>query len=103
MCGVRHALARLPAPARVACAVATGALAALAPPVFGLPLAAYAAVALLLAGGVVLVPSVVAAVVGGGASPRWLLALLALRRAHHARQTASAAAQAKGFPPNVEA
>ena len=70
--------------------LALGGLLALAPPIAGLPLAAYAAVALLLAGGVVLVPVVV----------RWLLALplashqpvalLAWRRAHFARATASA-------------
>ena len=56
----------------------------------GLPLAAYASVALLLAGGVSLVPSVVQALLG----PRWasppLLAWLAVRRARYARQTASA-------------
>ena len=71
--------------------VAGGGL-ALLPPVAGLPLAAYAAVATLLAGGVVLVPAVVQAVVGG--LLRWqtlgALPLLALRRAHFARQAASA-------------
>ena len=72
--------------------LAAGGGLALLPPVGGLPLAAYAAVATLLAGGVVLVPAVVQAVVtvllrsqGLGALP-----LLALRRAHFARQAASA-------------
>ena len=71
--------------------VAGGGL-ALLPPVAGLPLAAYAAVATLLAGGVVLVPAVVQAVVGGLLRRQGLgaLPLLALRRAHFARQAASA-------------
>ena len=85
---------------------------ALLPAVGGLPLAAYAAVAALLAGGVVLVPVLVQALLGGagqrderqggqrraawqatvwrrltGQNP---IALLALRRARFARQTASA-------------
>ena len=71
--------------------VAGGGL-ALLPPVAGLPLAAYVAVATLLAGGVVLVPAVVQAVVGGLLRRQGLgaLPLLALRRAHFARQAASA-------------
>ena len=87
--------------------LAAGGGLALLPPVAGLPLAAYAAVATLLAGGVVLVPAVVQAVVAG-LTRAWLpapgqpgrrrgrfpalapLLLLALRRAHFARQTASA-------------
>ena len=71
--------------------VAGGGL-ALLPPVAGLPLAAYAAVATLLAGGVVLVPVVVQAVVSGLLRCQGLgaLPLLALRRAHFARQAASA-------------
>ena len=67
-----------------------GGLLALLPPVAGLPLAAYAAVAALLAGGVVLVPATVQALLarqGALASP---VLLLALRRARYARQTASA-------------
>ncbi|MEK8052429.1 FtsX-like permease family protein [Ideonella sp. DXS22W] len=85
-----------PAPARAAPAlvlVAAGGLLALAPPIGGLPLAAYAAVAALLAGGVSAVPWVVQqllahpprALIGQGAVP-----LLAWRRAHFARQTAGA-------------
>lgn len=67
-----------------------GGLLALLPPIGGLPLAAYAAVAALLAGGVVLVPAAVQALLarqGRSASP---VLLLALRRARFARQTASA-------------
>ncbi|HQC94902.1 MAG TPA: ABC transporter permease [Aquabacterium sp.] len=70
--------------------LAAGGALALLPPIAGLPLAAYAAVAALLAGGVVLVPAVVQALLarqGRSASPVWLLAL---RRARFARQTASA-------------
>ena len=70
--------------------LAAGGVLALLPPVFGLPLAAYAAVAALLAGGVVLVPAAVQALLarqGVLASP---VLLLALRRARFARQTASA-------------
>ena len=76
---------------------------ALLPPVGGLPLAAYAAVAALLAGGVVLVPVLVQALLGGGAGQpaarqagpgraihQNAIGLLALRRARFARQTASA-------------
>ena len=79
--------------------LASGGVLALMPPVAGLPLAAYAAVAALLAGGVVLVPALVQALIpaleqglawapGVGASQP--IALLALRRARFARQTASA-------------
>ncbi len=73
--------------------LAGGGLLALLPPIAGLPLAAYAAVATLLAGGVVWVPAVVQAVVAGLSRLPGLrspLALLALRRARFARQTASA-------------
>ncbi len=70
--------------------LAAGVGLALLPPIAGLPLAAYAAVAALLAGGVVLVPATVQALLarqGQFASP---VLLLALRRARFARQTASA-------------
>jgi putative ABC transport system permease protein len=64
---------------------------AFAPPLFGLPLAAYVSVACLLFGGVALVPAVVQGLLAvlplpGGALPR-----LALRRAHFQRHTATAA------------
>jgi putative ABC transport system permease protein len=71
--------------------VGLGAGLALLPPVGGLPLAAYAAVAALLAGGVALVPVVVQALL---ARPLWQqqpLVLLAWQRARHQRHTASAA------------
>ena len=71
--------------------LAAGAVLALLPPVWGLPLAAYAAVAALLAGGVVLVPAGVQALLSPRTAPRQPLLLLALRRARFARQTASAA------------
>jgi len=74
--------------------LAGGVALALLPPVGGLPLAAYAAVAALLAGGVVLVPAGVQALIPlldrALAGPRHPVALLALRRARFARQTASA-------------
>ena len=70
--------------------LAGGALLALLPPVAGLPLAAYAAVALLLAGGVAAVPGVVALLLARNSFPTHALTLLALRHARHARQTASA-------------
>ena len=67
-----------------------GAGLALLPPIAGLPLAAYAAVATLLAGGVVLVPAAVQTLLSASAAPRSAVGLLALRRARFARQTASA-------------
>jgi len=78
-------------PARPAGALlAAGGLLALMPPVGDLPLAAYASVAAWLAGGVVGVPVLVQALLARQPSPRQALALLALRRAHFARSTASA-------------
>jgi putative ABC transport system permease protein len=71
-------------------ALVAGGLLALAPPVAGLPLAAYASVALLLGGGVALVPVAVQALLERQGTPRGALWLLALRRARFARQTASA-------------
>ncbi len=73
----------------VALLLAGGGL-ALLPPIAGLPLAAYAAVATLLAGGVVLVPAAVQTLLSTASTPRSAVALLALRRARFARQTASA-------------
>ncbi len=70
--------------------LAAGGLLALMPPVAGLPLAAYASVALLLAGGVALVPALVQALLGRSRQPQGALMLLALKRAHFARQVASA-------------
>jgi len=67
-----------------------GAALALLPPVMGLPLAAYASVALMLAGGVALVPSVVHLLLGRQRAAPGLLVWLAWHRARFARQTASA-------------
>ncbi|HZF80009.1 MAG TPA: ABC transporter permease, partial [Rubrivivax sp.] len=71
--------------------MALGALGALAPPVAGLPLAAYAAVAALLFGGVVLVPAVVHALLAAVPRASGALPLLALQRAKFQRRTATAA------------
>ena len=68
-----------------------GTLAACAPPLFGLPLAAYLGVAALLLGGVALVPCVVHAVLLWVPPPRGALALLAVQRARFQRRTATAA------------
>ena len=67
-----------------------GGLMALLPPVAGLPLAAYGAVAMLLAGGVALVPALVQLLLAARSTPADAVLLLALRRARHARATASA-------------
>ncbi len=68
-----------------------GGLAALAPPIAGLPLAAYASVAALLFGGVALVPAVVHALLAVLPPARGALPLLALQRARFQRRTATAA------------
>ena len=70
--------------------LAAGGVLALLPPIGGLPLAAYAAVAALLAGGVVLVPAAVQALLAQQRRSASPVLLLALRRARFARQTASA-------------
>jgi len=71
--------------------LAAGGVLALAPPVFGLPLAAYGAVAALLFGGVALVPAVVHGLLAAVPTPQSALALLALQRARFQRRTATAA------------
>jgi putative ABC transport system permease protein len=71
--------------------LAAGALLALLPPVSGLPLAAYAAVAVLLLGGVALVPMVVRVLLALPLPRRSPLLLLALTRAHHEHQAATVA------------
>jgi putative ABC transport system permease protein len=71
--------------------LAGGAAAAFAPPLFGLPIAAYAAVAALLFGGVALVPAVVHLLLQLMPTPQGALPLLALQRARFQRRTASAA------------
>ena len=71
--------------------LAAGGALAFAPPVAGLPLAAYLSVAALLFGGVSLVPAAVHALLAFVGSPRQALPLLALKRARFHRRTASAA------------
>ncbi len=71
--------------------LALGALAALLPPIAGLPLAAYAAVAALLFGGVALVPAAVHLLLRAVPAPRHALALLVVQRARFQRRTATAA------------
>jgi putative ABC transport system permease protein len=71
--------------------LAAGAALAFAPPVAGLPLPAYVAVALLLLGGIVCVPAAVSALLRGVAPPAQPLALLAVQRARHQRHTATIA------------
>jgi putative ABC transport system permease protein len=71
--------------------LAAGGGLALLPPVGGVPLAAYGSVAALLFGGVALVPAAVQLLLRGRGGERHPLVLLARRRAHHQRATASAA------------
>ena len=71
--------------------LAGGVLLALSPPIGGLPLAAYASVALLLLGGIVCVPMAVGLLLAQVRPQRQPLALLAVERARHERQTATLA------------
>ncbi len=68
-----------------------GVLLALCPPVFGLPLAAYAAVACLLLGGIACVPAAVGLLLRGVAPPQSALPLLAVERARQQRHSATIA------------
>ncbi len=61
------------------------------PPLFEMPLAAYLAVALLLLGGIASVPSGVGLLLRAVAPPQHALALLAVERARHQRDTATVA------------
>ena len=61
------------------------------PPVFDMPLAAYVSVALLLLGGIVCVPGGIGLLLRAIAPPQQALALLAVERARHQRQTATVA------------
>jgi putative ABC transport system permease protein len=78
---------RWAAPALIVLAV----LLALLPPVGGLPLPAYVAVACLLLGGIAAVPVAIGALLRAIAPPRHALALLAVERARHQRSTATIA------------
>jgi len=71
--------------------LALGAALAFAPPLAGLPIAAYLSVAALLFGGVALVPAVVQGLLAVLPAPQHALRLLAMRRARFQRHTASAA------------
>ncbi len=68
-----------------------GVLLALLPPVFEIPLAAYASVACLLLGGIACVPAGVGLLLARVAPPTHALALLAVERARHQRHTATIA------------
>ncbi len=73
--------------------IAGGALLALTPPVFGIPLAAYVSVALLLVGGITALPWLIALLydrLSPWASQR-LLPMLAVERARRVRETAAVA------------
>ncbi len=79
---------------RIAIALLVACLAlALAPPVFGLPLAAYAAIALLLVGGISALPALIALLYDrlAPALSRWLLPMLAIERARRVRASAAVA------------
>ena len=71
--------------------LALGVALAFAPPLYGLPLAAYASVAALLFGGVVLVPAVVRLLLAALPASHHALLLLAAQHARFQRHTASAA------------
>jgi putative ABC transport system permease protein len=71
--------------------IAAGTALAFLPPIAGLPLAAYVAVAALLFGGVALVPASVHALLDVLPTPQHALPLLSLQRARFQRATATAA------------
>lgn len=89
--GLGSPTARPPRAAPAVALVVAGGLLALAPPVGGLPVAAYASVAALLLGGVALVPLAVHALLRLAPAPAGALTLLALERARFQRHTATAA------------
>ena len=64
---------------------------AFAPPITGLPIAAYVSVAVLLVGGIACVPTLLDALLSRVRTPRSPLALLALQRARHEREGATVA------------
>ncbi len=73
--------------------LATGAALTLAPPVYGIPLAAYVAIGLLLVGGIGALPAVIALLYDRLAPwlSRWLLPMLAIERARRVRSSAAVA------------
>jgi putative ABC transport system permease protein len=89
--GLQHGEQRRPWLALVllaACAALT-----FAPPVLGIPLAAYVAIALLLVGGISALPALIALLYDRLATPlsRWLLPMLAIERARRVRSSAAVA------------
>ncbi len=89
--GLRHAPRSHPWLALVLLA-ACGAL-TIAPPVFGVPLAAYLAIGLLLVGGISALPALIALLYDrlAPALSRWLLPMLAVERARRVRASAAVA------------
>ncbi len=71
--------------------LAAGTALAFAPPIAGLPIAAYASVALLLLGGVACVPLLIDALLKTAPPQNSALPLLAISRAHHEREAAAVA------------
>ncbi len=71
--------------------IAAGAVLTFAPPIAGIPLAAYVSVACLLVGGIACVPAGVSALLALMPAPRHALTLLAVERARHERDTATIA------------
>jgi len=71
--------------------IGLGVLLALLPPIAGVPLAAYASVACLLIGGIACVPGGIGLLLGMVRTPRHALALLAVERARHERDSATVA------------
>ena len=71
----------------------TGAALTLAPPVLGMPLAAYIAIGLLLVGGIGALPALIALLYNRVAPllSRWLLPMLAIERARRVRSSAAVA------------
>jgi len=69
----------------------SGVVLAMLPPLFEIPLAAYASVACLLLGGIACVPAGVGLLLARVAPPTHALALLAVERARHQRHTATIA------------
>jgi putative ABC transport system permease protein len=89
--GLADATARQRRVGRALLLLGAGAVLAFAPPVMGLPLAAYASVALLLLGGIAGVPPLIDALLARLPASTSPLPLLALRRAHHERDAAAVA------------
>ena len=94
--GLQHAPQRRPWLALVL--LAASAALTLAPPLFGLPLAAYLAIALLLLGGISALPALIALLYNHIAPlvSRWVLPMLAVERARRVRASAAVAVRGVG-------